>query len=34
MSCAKRYVMLPRVDVIVAPTRFISDQKFETENLR
>ena len=34
MSWASRYAIVPSVEVIVAPTRFISDQKFETENRR
>ncbi len=34
MSLASRYAIVPSVDVMVAPTRFISGQKFDTENRR
>ena len=33
-SWASRYAIVPSVDVIVAPVRFISGQKFDTENRR
>ena len=33
-SWASRYAIVPRVDVTVAPTRFISGQKFDTEKRR
>ena len=33
-SWASRYAIVPSVEVIVAPMRFISGQKFDTENRR
>src|SRR2546423_15203377 len=33
-SWASRYAIVPRVEVMVAPVRFISGQKLDTENLR
>ena len=33
-SWASRYAIVPRVEVTVAPTRFISGQKFDTEKRR
>ena len=33
-SCASRYAIVPSVDVMVAPVRFISGQKFDTEKRR
>src|SRR3954467_8804498 len=33
-SCASRYAIVPSVEVIVAPVRFISGQQLDTENLR
>jgi hypothetical protein len=34
MSWARRYAMVPNVEVMVAPVRFISDQKLDTEKRR
>src|SRR5205823_8940422 len=34
VSWASRYAMVPNVDVIVAPVRFISGQNRDTENRR
>ena len=34
MSWASRYAIVPSVEVMVAPTRFISGQNWDTENRR